>query len=78
MYVTKGGEGEACTTGIKSYCQVGSPVWDDYYWAGTPPFCGSYRYKECAIGYVKILKDEYGDGSYCLSGAKALCVKRPF
>jgi len=78
MYVTKGDSDEAaCPLGsFRSYCKAKPPMWEDYYWAGAAPHCGSYRYKECASGYKKIAKDEYGDGGYCASGAKALCVLR--
>lgn len=44
-------------------------------WFGTAPFCGVNSCDVWADGFMPLLTDDYGDGSYCVTGKKILGVR---
>jgi hypothetical protein len=44
-------------------------------WFGTAPFCGVNSCDVWADGFMPLLTDDYGDGSYCVTGNKILGVR---
>lgn len=44
-------------------------------WFGTAPFCGVNSCDVWADGFMPLLTDDYGDGSYCITGKKILGVR---
>lgn len=44
-------------------------------WFGTAPFCGADSCEVWSEGFIPIITDDYGDGSYCVTGKKILGVR---
>lgn len=67
-----------CSSGYMVYCNNVGSIWTNYYWSGTAPFC-SGGCSDCTnTGAVCIAYGDSGDGEYCYSGYKVLCVRRYF